>query len=123
MSKLILHLDDSSTQRVGLVNALTEAGHTCLEAEDGVEGIAVLEKNRGKKFDLIICDLNMPNMNGFEFVAKIKADDEWKSIPVIMLTTEASDAMKDKGLELGVKAWALKPCAPAKLIKALEKLA
>jgi two-component system chemotaxis response regulator CheY len=121
MSKVVLFVDDSLTQRQVMCDVIREAGYEVLEAEDGLQALEVLAKAEGK-VNLIVSDVNMPNMGGLEFVQAYKQNDAWKHIPVIMLTTESGDSMKQQGLAIGVRAWATKPCAPEKLLKAVSKM-
>jgi two-component system chemotaxis response regulator CheY len=76
----------------------------------------------GKKVHLIISDVNMPNMNGIEFVTQLKQNANYKFTPVIMLTTEGQDAMKEKGRAAGAKAWVMKPFNPPQMLAAVSKL-
>lgn len=122
MSKTILFVDDSSTQRVVMCTALREAGYECLEAEDGQKALDLLETGAGLKIQLIICDVNMPNMDGLEFARRVKAHEFFSKIPFVMLTTEAGENIKSQGMQIGIRAWATKPCAPEKLLKAVQKL-
>jgi len=120
MAKTILIVDDSSSLRTVVNLSLTRAGYEVLEASDGVEGLAVLE--RTPKVNLIISDVNMPNMNGIDFVTKVKQHPRHKFAPVIMLTTEDQAAKKDLGRAAGAKAWIVKPFNPPQLLDAVSKL-
>jgi len=120
MAKTILIVDDSSSLRTVVNLSLARAGYEVLEASDGVEGLAVLE--RTSKVNLIISDVNMPNMNGIEFVTKVKQHPRHKFAPVIMLTTEDQAAKKDLGRAAGAKAWIVKPFNPPQLLDAVSKL-
>ena len=115
----ILIVDDSSVIRVIASDAAIEAGHEVMVAENGQEGLDIL---RNKKFDLIFSDINMPIMDGFEMVENIKQDKEYKYIPIIMLTTESSEKMKEHGKELGVQGWMIKPFNKKKFFMAVKKL-
>ncbi len=119
MGKTILVVDDALTVRNLAKFALTKGGYTIIEAEDGVAGLAA---SKNGTIDLIISDLNMPNMNGLDMVKNIKADPNTKSIPIFMLTTEASSEIAQKGKELGVMAWIVKPFVPDKLLAAVERV-
>jgi two-component system, chemotaxis family, chemotaxis protein CheY len=72
--------------------------------------------------DLIICDVNMPNMDGLTMVTKVRQNDAWKTIPILMLTTETSADMKAKAKEIGIRAWVTKPYVPEKLLMAIQKV-
>jgi len=115
----ILIVDDSSLIRSVASDATVEAGHTPVVAANGQEGLDKLANNY---IDIIFSDINMPVMGGLEMVEKIKQNDEYKFIPIIMLTTENNDELKAKGKELGVKAWLLKPFNKEKFFTAVQKL-
>jgi two-component system, chemotaxis family, chemotaxis protein CheY len=119
MAKTILIVDDSFSLRQTLAIALKGAGYDVVEACDGKDG---LSKLNGTKFNLIISDVNMPNMDGITFVKASKQLPAYKFTPVIMLTTEAGDDMKAKGKEAGVRAWVVKPFQPPALLDAVSKL-
>lgn len=119
MSKTILIVDDSASLRQIVAIALKGAGYEVIEAGDGNEG---LEKLQGQKVNLIVSDVNMPNMDGLTMVSQIKQDPGYKFTPVIMLTTESQDDMKQKGKEIGVKAWMVKPFKPEQMLDAVSKL-
>jgi len=119
MSKTILIVDDSATLRQVVSIALTGAGYNVIEAFDGKDG---LDKLNGDKVHLIISDVNMPNMDGLSMVKEIKGMAAYKFTPVIMLTTEAQDEMKQRGKEVGAKAWMVKPFKPDQMLDAVSKL-
>lgn len=119
MAKTILVVDDAMTVRNLAKFALSKGGFTIIEAEDGVQGLKALEANT---IDLIISDLNMPNMNGLEMAAAAKGNDKFKHIPIFMLTTEASQEVALKGKEIGIMAWIVKPFVPDKLLAAVQKV-
>jgi two-component system chemotaxis response regulator CheY len=120
MAKTILIVDDSSSLRTVVRMALNRAGYEVSEAADGVEALAVLDK--AAKVHLIVCDVNMPNMDGITFVTKVKQHPKHKFIPVIMLTTEGEEARKNQGRLAGAKAWMVKPFNPPQLLDAVSKL-
>jgi two-component system chemotaxis response regulator CheY len=122
MAKTILVVDDSTALRRVVVLALTNAGYDVIEAGDGLEGLARLAALGGKKVHLIISDVNMPKMDGIEFVTKLKAQSAFKFTPVIMLTTEGDDEIKDAGRNAGAKAWIIKPFNPPQMLNAVSKL-
>lgn len=119
MAKVILVVDDALTVRNLAQFALTKGGYVVMEAEDGIKGLETLKAN---KIDLIISDINMPNMNGMDMVRNIKADANLKNIPIFMLTTEASAEIAQQGKELGVTAWIVKPFVSDKLVAAVNKV-
>ncbi len=122
MAKTVLVIDDATAIRQVVELALKDAGYDVIQACDGKDALSKLD---GTKIDLIICDVNMPNMNGIEFLEAVKNDDvysSYKYTSIIMLTTEAGEDMKAKGKELGAKAWLIKPFKPEELIESVEKL-
>ncbi len=120
MAKTILIVDDSSSLRMVVRLALVRAGYEVLEAGDGQEGLAALEK--AGKVNLIVSDVNMPNMDGIAFVTQVKQHPRHKFVPVIMLTTEGQDDKKQQGRAAGAKAWIVKPFNPPQLLDAVSKL-
>ena len=122
MAKTVLIVDDSASLRRVVQIALTGAGYEVIEASDGRDALAKLAKLGGKKVHLIISDVNMPNMNGIEFVTLVKQDASYKFTPVIMLTTESDDEVKQAGRLAGAKAWIVKPFNPTQMLNAVSKL-
>lgn len=122
MAKTIFIVDDSASLRRVVAIALNGAGYDVIEAGDGVEGLEKLAKLAGQKIHLIISDVNMPRMDGIEFVTKVKQNPIYKFTPVIMLTTEGNDDMKDRGRAAGAKAWIIKPFNPPQMLNAVTKL-
>lgn len=119
MSKTILVVDDSSSLRTAVRIALSGAGFEVVEAEDGKQALTKLD---GRKYHLVISDVNMPNLDGFGFVTAMKQMAAYKYTPVIMLTTEAGDDKKEKGKAAGAKAWIVKPFLPPQLLSVVSKL-
>jgi two-component system, chemotaxis family, chemotaxis protein CheY len=117
---LILIVDDSEAHRRQLESDLVRAGHEVLQASDGVHGLEVLDSQPA--VSLIVCDVNMPRMSGLAMVEKLRQRPEQKDLPVLMLTTEADPAMKERGKASGVSAWAMKPFDPGKLCAAIDRL-
>lgn len=115
----VLIVDDSNLIRSVASSATVEAGHNPIVATNGQEGLDLLLSNH---IDIIFSDINMPIMGGLDMVEKIKSMPEYKFIPVIMLTTESDETLKNRGKELGVKAWMLKPFNKEKFFMALKKL-
>lgn len=118
MSKNILIIDDSAAQRKVVRLALESKGYQIIEAENGQEGLNKLTSD----LNLIVCDVNMPVMDGIEFVTQIKQNPDYKFLPIIMLTTESQEAMREKGMELGVRAWLNKPFSMEQLLDATNRL-
>ena len=119
MAKTIMVVDDSASLRQEVGIALKGVGYDVIEACDGKDA---LNKLTGQKVHLVISDVNMPNMDGLTFVKTMKQNAAYKFTPVIMLTTEAGDAMKAKGQEAGAKAWVVKPFQPPQMLAAVSKL-
>jgi len=119
MAKTILIVDDSTSLRQVISIALKGAGYVVIEGSDGQDGLSKLS---GQKINLIISDVNMPNMDGLTMVTKIKEKPEYKFTPIIMLTTESSNEMKSRGKAAGVKAWMVKPFKPDQMLDAVSKL-
>ena len=119
MAKTIMIVDDSASLRQVVSIALKSAGYDVVQACDGKDALSKLD---GRKLHLIISDVNMPNMDGISFVKAAKQLPAYKFTPVIMLTTEASDAMKQQGQAAGAKAWVVKPFQPAQMLTAVSKL-
>lgn len=120
MSKTIMIVDDSSMMRLALRSALAEAGYAVIEAIHGVDALEKLQK--GQKVNLIICDVNMPEMDGLTFVNTYRAIPELQYIPVLMLTTESGQDKKEQGKAAGVRAWMVKPFNKDTLMSAVSKL-
>jgi two-component system chemotaxis response regulator CheY len=119
VAKTILVVDDSASVRQVAGIALRGAGYEVLEAADGKQALAKLN---GDKIHLIISDVNMPQMDGIEFVKHVKAHPSYKFTPVIMLTTESGDDKKQEGRAAGAKAWIVKPFQPQTMLDAVAKL-
>jgi two-component system, chemotaxis family, chemotaxis protein CheY len=119
MAKTLLAVDDSKTMRDMVSFTLKEAGYNVLEAEDGKAALTVLQ---GNKVDGIITDLNMPNMNGFDLIRAVRADEKHKFVPILMLTTEGDDSKKQEGKSAGATGWIVKPFNPQKLIDVVKKV-
>ena len=120
MAKTILIVDDSSSLRTVVRIALTRAGYDVVEAGDGVQALAAMDA--GTRINLVVCDVNMPNMDGITFVSTMKQNSKHKFTPVIMLTTEGQDEKKNQGRAAGAKAWIVKPFNPPQLLDAVSKL-
>jgi two-component system chemotaxis response regulator CheY len=118
MGKNIMIIDDSASLRQVVSIALKGAGYDVVEAVDGKDALAKLSG----KIHLIICDVNMPNMDGITFVKELKQNAQYKFTPVIMLTTESQEGKKAEGQAAGAKAWVVKPFQPQQMLGAVAKL-
>ena len=119
MAKTIMIIDDSTSLRQVVHIALENAGYDVIEACDGKDA---LSKLTGQKVHLMVCDVNMPNMDGLTFLKHVKASPAHKFTPVIMLTTESQEAKKAEGRAAGARAWITKPFQPSQLVDAVNTL-
>lgn len=117
--KTILTIDDSKSVRDMVTFTLEPEGYRIVAAEDGSDG---LNKLRAEQPDMVITDLNMPVMNGIEFIAQARTEQAGSGIPIVMLTTESSPEMKEKGKSAGATGWINKPFDSDKLIAITRKL-
>lgn len=117
----ILVVDDSSAVRDEVASFLRGNGLDVATAVDGRDGLARLKADAGIR--LVISDVNMPNMDGLTMVEKMRGELANKTVNVVMLTTESSPAMKDRGKAAGVKGWIVKPFKGAAVLEGLKKLA
>lgn len=119
MRKKILAIDDMKTLRDLLGKVLKNAGYDVVEAVDGVDG---LEKFDQSAPDLVITDLNMPNMDGIGFVTGARGKENGKTVPILVLTTETNEALKQRAKQAGATGWLTKPFNPARLTKLVDQL-
>lgn len=119
MTKTILSIDDSKAIRDMVAFTLTGAGYRVIEAENGAQG---LERLRESSVSLIIVDLNMPVMNGFDFIKAARLDPRGAGIPILMLTTESRPEAKAEGKALGATGWLNKPFDSNMLLAVAKKL-
>ena len=118
-NRSVLVIDDSASFRTVVAMALERASFRVEQADDGV---TALDCVRSKRFDLIICDINMPRMDGISFVKAAKASEHGKFTPVLMLTTSTNPAQVEAARAAGAKAWLNKPFEPAQLMTAVTRL-
>jgi two-component system chemotaxis response regulator CheY len=119
MPKTILIVDDSTSFRQVVGMALQGAGYEVVEACDGKDALTKLD---GRKYHLIVSDVNMPNLDGIGFVKAAKEIAAYKFTPVVMLTTVTGEEKKAEGKAAGVRAWVVKPFQPPVLLDAVSKL-
>jgi len=119
MSKTILVVDDSASLRQVVSTALRAEGYQTIEACDGKDALSKLD---GQRINLVVSDVNMPNMDGITFLKEMKKLPSYKFTPVIMLTTESQEEKKAEGKAAGAKAWVVKPFQPQQLVGAVSKL-
>lgn len=121
MAKTILAIDDSTSIRQMVAFTLKSAGYTVIEAADGQEGLAKANANAGA-INLVLTDQNMPNMDGLTLIKTLRGLPKFMTIPILMLTTESSDAMKMHGKAAGATGWLVKPFDPHKLLEVVKKV-
>ena len=120
MSKTALIVDDSRTMRQMVAFTLTNAGFTVIEAEDGKD--AVKKVSGGVKMDIVVTDLNMPEMDGITLIKELRKMNTFKFTPILMLTTESALEKKKEGKEAGATGWIVKPFNPDVLLKTIAKV-
>jgi two-component system, chemotaxis family, chemotaxis protein CheY len=116
--KTILTVDDSPSIRQMLAYVLSSNGYKVLEAEDGEQG---LEMAKATQADLVLTDQNMPKMDGIALIKALRALPNYKKTPIMMLTTESSQALKQQGRDAGATGWMVKPFDPEKLLEMLKR--
>ena len=119
MSKTILAVDDSASIRQMVSFTLKGAGYEVIEAVDGEDGLA---KAKAGGVNVVLTDQNMPKMDGLTLIKTLRGMPEYKSVPILMLTTESSDAMKTAGKGAGATGWLVKPFDPPKLLEVIKKV-
>ncbi|MDO9282601.1 MAG: response regulator [Methylotenera sp.] len=119
MAKTILAVDDSGSLRQMVAFSLKAAGYEVVQAVDGQDG---LNKAKEKTVDLVLTDQNMPIMDGLTLIKHLRELGSYKTVPILMLTTESSDEMKAKGKAAGANGWLVKPFDPKRLIEVVQKV-
>jgi two-component system chemotaxis response regulator CheY len=118
MSKTIMTVDDSASVRQMVSLTLKDAGYSVIEACDGKDALTKL----AGPVDMIVTDLNMPNMDGIEFIRAVRANATYRFVPVVMLTTESQADKKEQGKAAGATGWIVKPFKPEQLLAVARKL-
>jgi two-component system chemotaxis response regulator CheY len=118
MSKTFLIVDDSASMRQLVAFTIKDAGYDVLLAENGKDA---LEKMSRAKVDMVITDLNMPEMDGITLIRELRGKVDYKFIPIIMLTTESQDVNKQEGRAAGASGWIVKPFSPSQLMDVVKK--
>ena len=118
MAKVILTVDDSASVRQMVKFTLVDAGYTVIEAVDGKDALAKLTR----PVNLVITDLNMPNLDGIGLIRRLRANPACKGIPIVMLTTESQDARKQEGKAAGATGWIVKPFATQQLLAGVKRV-
>jgi two-component system, chemotaxis family, chemotaxis protein CheY len=119
VAKRIIAVDDSKTMREMVSVTLRSAGFEVTVAEDGQKALTIL---RGAQIDLVITDLNMPNLDGISLIRALRADPRHRVVPILMLTTEQDPARKAEGRAAGATGWLVKPFNPEKLIELAHRV-
>lgn len=120
MAKKIVVIDDSMTAREQVRATLAEVGYEIVEAVDGLDGLAKIEAHTDAA--LVICDVNMPHLNGLEMLARLRAEQPAAVMPIVMLTTEARPDLLRQAKDAGARGWIVKPFKPELLVGAVRKL-
>jgi len=120
MAKTILLTDDSKSIRAVIATVLKVAGYDVVEAGDGQEGLDILKS--GKTIDMVITDLNMPNLNGIEFIWEIRKLADHVFTPICMLTTESEQERLEQGESMSTDAWINKPIQPVKVLSIVQDI-
>jgi two-component system chemotaxis response regulator CheY len=115
----ILTVDDTASMRQMISFTLNSVGHEVLQAADGKEALKLLQ---GKKVDMVIADINMPNMDGIALVKSLRERAEYKFIPILVLTTESREAKRQQGKVAGATGWIVKPFNPEQLLTIVKKV-
>ena len=120
MSRTALVVDDSPTMRQMVALTLTNAGFQVVEAEHGKDAVAKVAG--GRKMDIVVTDLNMPEMDGISLIKELRKMAAFKFTPILMLTTESAQDKKQAGKEAGATGWIVKPFNPELMLKVIAKL-
>ena len=119
MAKIIMTADDSASVRQMVAFTLKQNGYEVVEAVDGRDALAQLT---ARKVDMLLTDLNMPNMDGIGLIKGVRGGSLNKFIPIVMLTTESQDSRKAEGKAAGATGWIVKPFKPEQLIAVIQKV-
>jgi two-component system chemotaxis response regulator CheY len=119
VAKSILAVDDSASIRQMVAFTLKSAGYDVIEAVDGEDGLA---KAKFKPVDLVLTDQNMPRMDGLSMVRALRLLPNYRTAPILILTTESGDAMKSQGKAAGATGWLVKPFDPKRLLEVVKKV-
>lgn len=120
MNQTVLTVDDSRTMRDMLRVSLEESGYRVLQAADGLLGLEVL---RDVVPDVIVTDINMPNLDGFGFIEAVRRDRRFAAVPILVLTTESSSQLKNRARAAGATGWITKPFEQERLIEVVRRVA
>lgn len=115
----ILIVEDSASMRQMVTFTLKGAGY---EVEEAVDGVDALKKAKIKSFNIVVTDVNMPNMDGIALIKELRALPNYKFTPLLMLTTESTSDKKMQGKEAGATGWMVKPFNPDQLLATIKKV-
>lgn len=115
----VLAVDDSPTIREMVKAALMDGVEAVVTANDAEDALAIVERER---FDVVITDYNMPGMNGIELVEILRSRPDYRHVPILMLTTESDDTLKQEGRRAGCTGWIVKPFDPGRLLSIVRKV-
>lgn len=120
MTTHILIVDDSKTVRNLVSYVMKKEGFRVVTAEDGLDGLEKLYS--AKQVDMVICDVNMPRMDGFTFIKNVRQQEEYRDLPIIVLSTEGEERDIQTGMRLGANMYMVKPAEPEKLLRNVKML-
>ena len=115
----ILTVDDSASMRALLMNSLTQQGHKVIQAEDGRDALELLARS-DDQFDIIVTDINMPRMDGYELIKSLRETEQYRDLPIIVLSTENSEPKDARAA--GATGWVVKPFNADQLEISLRKV-
>jgi two-component system, chemotaxis family, chemotaxis protein CheY len=118
LAKVILTVDDSASVRQMVKFTLSDAGYSVIEAVDGKDALTKITAS----VNLVITDLNMPNLDGIGLIRSLRANPDCKGLPIIMLTTESQDSIKQEGKAAGATGWIVKPFTPQQILAVVKRL-
>lgn len=118
--KSVLVVDDSATIRQQVSTAIRDAGFEVAEAVDGIDGAEKISSD--PSIAMVICDINMPRMNGLDMLDRVRSDPRNASLPIVMLTTEGQPSLIDRAKKAGAKGWIIKPFRAELLVAAVKKM-
>jgi two-component system chemotaxis response regulator CheY len=119
MTLKVLAIDDSRTIRSLVRKVMEEAGFSCVCAEDGLEGVAMFGDESP---DIVITDINMPNLDGFGVITAIRSGTVNRTVPILVLTTESADHLKAKARDAGATGWIVKPFDDETIISIVRRV-
>ncbi len=119
MAKRILAVDDSAAIRQVVSYTLSAAGYQVTEAVDGLDAV---EKAGTTRFDMVLTDVNMPRMDGLTLIARLRAQPDYRAVPILVLSTESADDAKARGRAAGASGWLVKPFEPRRLLEVTARV-